>query len=71
MGQGPVAGDNKLADLIGATQDELKKRQGEAPERVLLYLDQGEELYTLHDTKQATARYKTRRGDFPKFLPKG
>jgi tetratricopeptide (TPR) repeat protein len=44
--KGLFAGDNKLADLIGTTQEELKKRQGDAPERVLLYLDQGEELYT-------------------------
>jgi hypothetical protein len=43
--KGLAAGDNKLADLIAATQDELKKQQGEAPEHILLYLDQGEELY--------------------------
>ncbi len=40
------AGENTLADLINATQEELKKREGEAPERILLYVDQGEELYT-------------------------
>ena len=40
------AGDNNLADLMNATQEALKKREGEAPEHVLLYLDQGEELYT-------------------------
>jgi hypothetical protein len=39
-------GDNTLADLIGATQDELKKREGERPRRILLYVDQIEELYT-------------------------
>ena len=44
--KGLAIGDNTLADLIGATQDELKKREGEAPERLLIYLDQGEELYT-------------------------
>jgi len=44
--KGLSAGDNTLADLINATQEQLKKRQGAAPERVLLYLDQGEELYT-------------------------
>ena len=44
--KGLASGDNKLADLIGTTQQELKKQQGEAPERVLVYLDQGEELYT-------------------------
>jgi WD40 repeat protein len=44
--KGLSAGNNKLADLINATQEELKKREGEAPERILLYLDQGEELYT-------------------------
>jgi WD40 repeat protein len=38
--------DNTLADLISATQEKLRAREGEAPERVLLYLDQGEELYT-------------------------
>ena len=41
-----AAGDNTLADLIDATQQELKKRQGEPPERIVLYVDQGEELYT-------------------------
>jgi hypothetical protein len=40
------SGDNTLADLIGATQEELKRRKGEAPARILLYVDQGEELYT-------------------------
>jgi WD40 repeat protein len=44
--KGLSAGDNTLADLIGATQEELKRREGEAPERILLYVDQGEELYT-------------------------
>jgi DNA-binding beta-propeller fold protein YncE len=44
--KGLSAGDNNLADLVDATQEELKKREGEAPERILLYLDQGEELYT-------------------------
>jgi TIR domain len=37
-----LAGDHKLADLISTTQDVLEKRLGEAPERVLLYLDQAE-----------------------------
>jgi hypothetical protein len=45
-GKGLCAGDNKLADLITATQEELKKREGAAPDRILLYVDQGEELYT-------------------------
>ena len=44
--KGLASGDNKLADLVSTTQEELKKRQGDAPARVLLYLDQGEELYT-------------------------
>jgi WD domain, G-beta repeat len=44
--KGLSAGDNNLADLLNVTQDELKKREGEAPERILLYVDQGEELYT-------------------------
>src|SRR5262245_33497725 len=44
--KGLSAGDNKLADLISATQEELEKREGAAPERILLYVDQGEELYT-------------------------
>jgi WD40 repeat protein len=44
--KGLSAGDNTLADLVDATQEELKKREGEAPERILLYIDQGEELYT-------------------------
>src|SRR5262249_13439278 len=44
--KGLSAGDNKVADLISATQEELKRREGAAPERILLYVDQGEELYT-------------------------
>jgi hypothetical protein len=44
--KGLSAGDNNLADLISATQEELKKREGEPPERILLHVDQGEELYT-------------------------
>jgi hypothetical protein len=32
--EGLAAGDNTLADLIDATQEELKKRQGEPPERI-------------------------------------
>jgi hypothetical protein len=44
--KGLSAGDNKLADLISATQEELKRREGDGPERILLYVDQGEELYT-------------------------
>jgi hypothetical protein len=41
-----ATGGNKLTDLINTTQGEFKKHSGEAPERMLLYLDQGEELYT-------------------------
>jgi len=44
--RGLLAGDNTLADLLDSTQEELRKRQGEAPDRIVLYLDQGEELYT-------------------------
>jgi hypothetical protein len=44
--KGLTAGDNTLADLMDATQERLKKRQGEPPEHILLYVDQGEELYT-------------------------
>ena len=44
--KGLTDGDNSLADLISATQEELKRREGQAPQRMLLYLDQGEELYT-------------------------
>jgi WD40 repeat protein len=44
--KGLSAGDNTLADLVDATQEELKSREGQAPERILLYVDQGEELYT-------------------------
>src|SRR5262249_14410990 len=42
-----------LADLIDTTQEILKERQGEAPERLLIYLDQGEELYTRAGPKDA------------------
>jgi WD40 repeat protein len=45
--------DNKLRDLIDATQETLKKRDGEAPARILLYVDQGEELYTRADETDA------------------
>jgi WD40 repeat protein len=48
-----AAGDNTLSDLIGATQEQLKKREGEAPARLLLYLDQGEELYTRATPQEA------------------
>jgi len=51
--EGLRRGDNKLADLIDATQEVLKKREGEAPERILLYVDQGEELYTRSTTAEA------------------
>jgi WD40 repeat protein len=44
--EGLRVGHNELTDLLNATQSELKKQQGEAPERFLIYLDQGEELYT-------------------------
>jgi hypothetical protein len=43
---GLASGDNLLADLISATQEELKRRTGATFERLLLYLDQCEELYT-------------------------
>lgn len=48
-----MTGDNTLGDLIGATQEELKKRDGEAPSRILLYVDQGEELYTRSTVAEA------------------
>jgi WD40 repeat protein len=38
--------DNSLADLIQATQDKLEHDDGAKPNRILLYLDQLEELYT-------------------------
>jgi hypothetical protein len=41
-----LRGRNKLVDLIDATQEALGKRDGIAPKRILIYLDQGEELYT-------------------------
>jgi formylglycine-generating enzyme required for sulfatase activity len=40
------SGSNRLTDLINATQSEMQKRAGEAPERILIYIDQSEELYT-------------------------
>jgi Novel STAND NTPase 1 len=63
-----------VADLISATQEELKKRDGEAPERILLYVDQGEELYTRAAQKDARrfsggsatpAPARTRRSQLP------
>jgi hypothetical protein len=44
--KGLSSGDTKLTDLISGTQEELKKRESAAPERVLIYLDQSDELYT-------------------------
>jgi WD40 repeat protein len=38
--------ENSLADLIQATQDKLERDDGAKPARILLYLDQLEELYT-------------------------
>jgi TPR repeat protein len=37
---------NTLADLVDATQEALERRDGTKPERLMIYLDQGEELYT-------------------------
>src|SRR5262249_53952680 len=54
--KGLAAGDNTLADLISATQEEFRKREGAAPERILLYIDQGEELYT-RSAPQDAARF--------------
>ena len=54
--QGLSAGDNTLSDLIGSTQEQLKKREGEAPERVLLYLDNCEELY-IHAAQSDASRF--------------
>jgi hypothetical protein len=51
--KGLLAGKNSLRQLIDATQDNLKQREGEAPARVLLYLDQGEELYTRAASQEA------------------
>jgi TPR repeat protein len=41
-----LAAGNRLSDLIDATQDHLAERDGAAPSKVLVYLDQAEELYT-------------------------
>lgn len=46
-------GENKLSDLVSATQEELKKKEGESPVRLLVYLDQGEEFYTSATPKDA------------------
>lgn len=37
---------NSLADLLDATEERLEAREGVRPERILLYLDQGEEIYS-------------------------
>jgi hypothetical protein len=37
---------NTLSDLIDATQEQIEAREGAAPARIFLHLDQGEELYT-------------------------
>jgi hypothetical protein len=54
--EGLAAGRNRLSDLFDATQQKLKEREGEAPERILIYLDQGEELYT-HAAPQEARRF--------------
>jgi WD40 repeat protein len=54
--QGLSAGHNTLSDLIGSTQEQLKKREGEAPERVLLYIDNCEELY-IHTAQSDANRF--------------
>jgi tetratricopeptide (TPR) repeat protein len=41
-----LRGPNTLADLIDATQEQLDTRQGAKPDRILIYVDQAEELYT-------------------------
>jgi WD40 repeat protein len=41
-----LRGRNTLSDLIEATRDKLEARDGVRPDRILLYVDQGEELYT-------------------------
>jgi WD40 repeat protein len=48
-----LEGGNNLADLISVTQEQLEKRDGEAPAKILIYLDQGEELYT-HSSQQVS-----------------
>ena len=45
--------ENNLSDLIDATQAEIKKREGAAPEVIFIYLDQAEELYTLANRKES------------------
>jgi WD40 repeat protein len=45
---------NSLSDLINTTLDELRKRAGDAPERILIYIDQGEELYTRAPSREAS-----------------
>jgi hypothetical protein len=54
--EGLSAGDNTVSDLISSTQEQLKKREGEAPERVLLYLDNCEDLY-IHATQSDAKRF--------------
>jgi hypothetical protein len=68
--KGLLGGENRLADLISTTQDELKRRQGEAPERGLLYLDQGEELYT-HTVQDDIRALKNEARRFSEVLADG
>ena len=46
-------GDYTLPDLIETMQARLLKQEGVAPDRVLIYLDQGEELYTRAPPQEA------------------
>ncbi len=48
-------GKNALSELIDATQEQVRKREGEAPEAILVYLDQAEELYTLSNRNEAAS----------------
>jgi WD40 repeat protein len=51
--EGLTSGQNKIVDLIEATYAKLKEKDGDAPERIIIYVDQGEELYTRAISKEA------------------
>ena len=53
--EGLTNGENKLGHLIDAVQEQLEKREGEAPQKIVLYVDQGEELYT-HSNQKVSRR---------------
>jgi WD40 repeat protein len=50
--------ENTLGDLIDATREQIQKREGTAPDLILTYIDQVEDLYT-HASKHDAERFSS------------